>query len=139
MQHGLHAAVVKRGVGYHHGAPLAVPAGVSSGVPCYVAEQRSPSNHSVKPVTQFRTFVASYPACTHLEIKLTAAVAVRGGKNSSEKNGCSFFIFRKIFCTSDSGDLVGEVEREEVRDEFIEDEEDVLELLWLSAEAGNEG
>ena len=56
-------------------------------------------------------------------------MAVRGGKNSSEKNGSSFFIFRKIFCTSDSGDLVGEVEREEVRDEFIEDDEDVLELL----------
>ena len=66
-------------------------------------------------------------------------MAVRGGKNSSEKNGSSFFIFLKIFCASDSGDLVGEVEREEVRDEVMEDEEDVLELLWLSAEAGNEG
>ena len=66
-------------------------------------------------------------------------MAVRGGKNSSEKNGSSFFILRKIFCTRDSGDLVGDAEREEVRDEFIEDEEDVLELLWLSAEAGKEG
>ena len=66
-------------------------------------------------------------------------MAVRGGKNSSEKNVSSFFIFRKIFCTSDSGDLVGDVEREEVRDEFMEDEEDVLELLWLPAEAGKEG
>ena len=50
----------------------------------------------------------------YLEIKLTAAVAVRGGKNSREKNVSSFFIFRKIFCTSVSGDLVGDVEREEV-------------------------
>lgn len=50
----------------------------------------------------------------YLEIKLTAAAAVRGGKNSREKNVSSFFIFRKIFCASVSGDLVGDVEREEV-------------------------
>lgn len=50
----------------------------------------------------------------YLEIKLTAAVTVRGGKNSSEKNVSSFLIFRKIFCTSVSGDLDGDVEREEV-------------------------
>jgi len=69
-------------------------------------------------------------------------VTVRGGKNSKEKNGSSFFIFRKIFCTSDSGDLAGDVdleEVEEVRDEVIEDEEDVLEHRRLSAEAGKEG
>ena len=65
-------------------------------------------------------------------------MAVRGGKNSSEKNGSSFFIFRKIFCKSGSGDLVGDAEREEVWEEFIEDEDDVLELRLL-VEAGRTG
>ena len=65
-------------------------------------------------------------------------MAVRGGKNSSEKNGSSFFIFRKIFCKSRSGVLVGDAEREEVWEEVIEDEDDVLELR-LPREAGRTG
>lgn len=75
----------------------------------------------------------------YLEIKLTAAAAVRGGKNSKEKNVSSFFIFRKIFCTSVSGDLVGDVEREDVWEDVIEEDDDVLLLRWWSMEAGKAG
>ena len=50
MQHGLHAAVVERRVGYHHGTPFAVPPRITGRVPSNIAEKRTTCNHPVKPI-----------------------------------------------------------------------------------------
>ena len=77
-------------------------------------------------------------SCANRVIRFTAPAAVRGGKNSSEKNISSFLIFLLILFISDSGedgDLVGDVDREDPRedpnDDVVEDDRSAL--------AGKEG
>jgi len=76
--------------------------------------------------------------CTYRVIRLTAPAAVRGGKNSSEKNFSSFLIFLCILFISDSGEdgdrNTGDEQREDSSDEDAEDGNEILSTL-----AGNEG
>lgn len=98
MEDALQATVVDCCAGNHHGRGLLVRARVPGRVPRDVDEQRPSRTHPVKSTEQRHHHISliNLLCChavqeelvisfsPHLEMRLTAPLAVRGGKNSSE-------------------------------------------------------
>lgn len=91
MQHGLNAAVVQHAAGNGGWAGGFVWAWISSWMPRHITKQRPSNGHAVESarenwalMTHLYAMIAHIQK-TYLEIKLTAPLAVRGGKNSREK------------------------------------------------------